>query len=204
MPAAISAKILAHAVAQAEFDGLSELRLSYLIRNKENLPIRELYLQQNVTIVIPPKLYLTKKVARNRILQLNCPEAAQPGEMVRTAAESGSLIHMWGKKVSVSTRAPAHLPAGVDDALVLSGDRLSWAKRIETRNPKWAEIVNRRDAAISGLRQKFKFIEEEQGSDRTVKTPGLRPPQIGAIYSALGHLRMTSEVGTIVLPTWNG
>ncbi len=75
-------------------------------------------MQQNATIVIPPKLYLTKKVARNRILQLKCPEASQSEEMIRTAAESGSLIHVWGKKVSVSKRAPAHLPAGVDDALV--------------------------------------------------------------------------------------
>ncbi|MFY9732353.1 MAG: DEAD/DEAH box helicase family protein [Candidatus Acidiferrales bacterium] len=161
-------------------------------------------MQQNVTILIPPKLYLTKKVARNRILQLKFPEALQSKEALQTAAESSSPITVWGKKVSVSKGAPAHLPAGVDDALVLSDAELSWAKHIESRNPKWAEIVGRRDTAISGLRKKFKFIEEEQNPDHSVKTPGLRPPQIGAIYSALGHLRMTSEVGTIVLPTGTG
>ena len=70
--------------------------------------------------------YLTINVARydppqstcwNRILQLKCPEASQSEEVVRTAAESGSPIHVWGKKVSVSERAPAHLPAGVDVAV---------------------------------------------------------------------------------------
>lgn len=34
--------------------------------------------------------------------------------------------------------------------------------------------------------------------------PGLRSPQIGTIYAVSGHLRMTFDVGTIVLPTGTG
>ena len=38
----------------------------------------------------------------------------------------------------------------------------------------------------------------------TIKRRGLRSPQIGAIYAALAHWRMSSEVATVVLPTGTG
>lgn len=46
----------------------------------------------------------------------------------------------------------------------------------------------------------FKFIEEDQA----LGIKGLRTPQVGALHSAIGHLKVTDDVGTIVLPTGTG
>jgi superfamily II DNA or RNA helicase len=153
---------------------------------------------------IPPKLYLTKKLGNNRIAQLKFPETIWKDEEIQAALTSGSGVEICHRKVFIGKTARPSLPAGFDDVLVLSADATSWARQIELRNPKWAEIVSRREMAAAGLRDKFRFIEEEQNPDHSVKRPGLRSPQIGAIHAALGHLRMTSDVATIVMPTGTG
>jgi len=55
-------------------------------------------------------------------------------------------------------------------------------------------------AIMSSWTGTFKFIEEDQG----LGINGLRLPQVGAIHSALGHLKVADEIGTIVLPTGTG
>lgn len=49
----------------------------------------------------------------------------------------------------------------------------------------------------------FRFIEEEVESGEVV-CPGLRPPQMGALHASLAHWKVTSEPGTIVMPTGTG
>lgn len=46
----------------------------------------------------------------------------------------------------------------------------------------------------------FRFVEELQ--DENIN--GLRTPQVGAIYSALSHLKIAENIGAIVLPTGTG
>ena len=46
----------------------------------------------------------------------------------------------------------------------------------------------------------FSFVEE----DRDAGVNGLRQPQLGAIYSVLGHLKLPSDTGIVVLPTGTG
>jgi superfamily II DNA or RNA helicase len=46
----------------------------------------------------------------------------------------------------------------------------------------------------------FRFIEEDSSQNLN----GLRTPQIGALYAALGHIKIADEIGTIVLPTGTG
>jgi superfamily II DNA or RNA helicase len=161
-------------------------------------------LPDDTRVVVPRKLYLTKKVGRNRISQLKFPETSKPIVDIQAAAASGSGIGLHGRKVSVQKTKKSEPPAGFDDLLVLSGNDLAWSRPIQFRNPKWNEIFSRRQAVTPGLRDKFKFIEEEQNPNQSIKKPGLRSPQIGAIHSALGHLRMSSEVATIVMPTGTG
>ena len=52
-------------------------------------------------------------------------------------------------------------------------------------------------------RGNFKFQEEDR-SDTVVNQPGLRPPQIGALYAALAHWSVSSKPATIVMPTGTG
>jgi superfamily II DNA or RNA helicase len=149
-------------------------------------------------------LYFTKKVGRNRILQLKFPETIKPITEIQAAVASGAGVELYGRKVSVQKTTKSEPPAGFDDLLVLSGNDVSWSRRIQVGNPKWNEIFGRRETVTLGLRDKFRLIEEEQNPDHSIKQPGLRSPQIGAIHSALGHLRMSSEVATIVMPTGTG
>ncbi|MCI5210041.1 MAG: DEAD/DEAH box helicase, partial [Candidatus Electrothrix sp. ATG2] len=48
--------------------------------------------------------------------------------------------------------------------------------------------------------QNFFFIEEDDASN----IPGLRLPQIGAIYAILSHLKVANTIGTVVMPTGTG
>ncbi|MBT9395049.1 DEAD/DEAH box helicase family protein [Hymenobacter sp. NST-14] len=49
-------------------------------------------------------------------------------------------------------------------------------------------------------RGNFAFVEE----DRDAGVNGLRQPQLGAIYSVLGHLKLPVDTGIVVLPTGTG
>ena len=152
---------------------------------------------------IPPKFYLTKKLGKNRIVQLKFPECSKDsGEIEASAAGSG--IELLGKKIAVRKTKATQPSAGFDDLLLLTGSDLTWAKRIEWNNPKWNELFERRETVVSGLKETFTLIEEEQDKDHNITKFGLRPPQIGAIHSALGHLRMSSGVATVVMPTGTG
>lgn len=154
-------------------------------------------------IFIPPKFCLAKKLGKNRILQLKFPGCSKLRDEIEAAA-SGSGIELLGKKILVRKTKSKELPLGFDDLLLFDGSDLTWAKSIQSRNPKWNELFERREAVTSGLKKTFTFIEEEQDQDHNIRKFGLRPPQIGAIHSALGHLRMSSDVATVVMPTGTG
>ena len=49
----------------------------------------------------------------------------------------------------------------------------------------------------------FEFIQEIQANNKIIKK-GLRPPQVGAIYSLLSHWTVSKKPSTIVLPTGTG
>ncbi|HMJ67383.1 MAG TPA: DEAD/DEAH box helicase family protein [Cyclobacteriaceae bacterium] len=59
---------------------------------------------------------------------------------------------------------------------------------------------NSTQEVIESWKDKFRFIEEDKDND----VRGLRNPQVGAIYSVLGHLKLGEEIGTVVLPTGTG
>jgi type III restriction/modification enzyme restriction subunit len=56
------------------------------------------------------------------------------------------------------------------------------------------------DLVLASWKDAFSFIEEDTLSGRN----GLRIPQIGAIHSILGHLKLGEEIATVVLPTGTG
>lgn len=53
---------------------------------------------------------------------------------------------------------------------------------------------------VDSWKDKFKFIKE----DETQNIKGLRPPQIGALYSILAHLQNPEDKAIIVMPTGTG
>jgi hypothetical protein len=148
-------------------------------------------------IQIPQKLYFSKNLGQNKIKQLKYPRFYINREQTAGVAPApGPSIEINGKKIFISKTKKGTTPTGFDDVLIISDDQVSWAKQCELNDPKWAEISARRRTCALHLRDSFKLIEEKRNPDHGVETPGLRSPQIGAIYSALGHLRMSSDPST--------
>lgn len=53
---------------------------------------------------------------------------------------------------------------------------------------------------INSWTNKFNFVEESIAENQK----GLREPQIAALYSILSHLKVSDEIGTVVMPTGTG
>lgn len=157
-------------------------------------------------IAVSSKLFFSKILGKNHLRQLEYPELRLTGDDPRYAVlKHGKDIELHGKKILISKVKRQVIPDGFDDALYPSGNnRFSWSRKHENAGIKWEEIFSRRQDAAALLQNKFTFVEEERNRDLSIKTPGLRSPQIGAIYAALAHWRMSSDVGTIVLPTGTG
>ncbi|RPD44140.1 DEAD/DEAH box helicase [Hymenobacter sediminis] len=68
---------------------------------------------------------------------------------------------------------------------------------------KWLKSPNGFNSpgeVATSWRGKLSFLEE----DRDAGINGLRQPQIGALYCILGHLKLATEAGVVVLPTGTG
>jgi superfamily II DNA or RNA helicase len=89
----------------------------------------------------------------------------------------------------VQTKQKPTLAAWQSEKLVLK----QWLKAGESTATTPADIV-------SSWHSNFFFVEEDQAAEK----PGLRQPQLGAIYSVLGHLTLPSDAGLVVLPTGTG
>jgi len=68
-----------------------------------------------------------------------------------------------------------------------------WLKNPSFQNATPTEVY-------SSWEDKFKVVKENAVN----RTSGLRPPQIGALYSILAHLQNAEDVGIVVMPTGTG
>jgi|GEM_PF-895402 len=68
-----------------------------------------------------------------------------------------------------------------------------WLKHPLKREYTNPEIIN-------SWTRNFNFLEEDIDS----RINGLREPQIAALYSILSHLKVSDEIGTVVMPTGTG
>jgi superfamily II DNA or RNA helicase len=157
-------------------------------------------------IEIPSKFWFSKVLGKNYLRQLRFPALALgAGDSEKSLWVPGAAVDLNGRKILISKRRLAEVPSGFDDVLCVSdAGEFEWSKKNEIADLKWQAAFERREAVAAGLRGRFKFIEEERNPDLSVRTAGLRSPQIGAIHAALAHWRMSSDVATIVLPTGTG
>lgn len=77
----------------------------------------------------------------------------------------------------------------IEDDIILK----RWLKHPLKREYTNSEIVN-------SWARNFNFLEE----DINARIYGLREPQIAALYSILSHLKVSDEIGTVVMPTGTG
>jgi superfamily II DNA or RNA helicase len=163
-------------------------------------------LADDQAIAISSKLTFSKILGKNHIRQLQYPALSLAGsETARASLEPGKDVKLHGKRILISKAKRQVVPDGFDDTLYpSSSNRFEWSKKHKIVDIKWDEVFAKREGVATKLKNKFTFVEEERNSDLSVKKPGLRSPQIGAIYAALAHWRMSSDVATIVLPTGTG
>lgn len=145
------------------------------------------------------------------------PTPGQKNSVTRLRRRGGKLVeitatlHMNGLRLQTThvtlylTADPTDIPTGEANVVqtkqkptlaAWQSEKLAlkkWLKADESAATTPTDIVG-------SWRSSFFFVEEDQAA----KKPGLRQPQLGAIYSVLGHLTMPSDAGIVVLPTGTG
>lgn len=91
--------------------------------------------------------------------------------------------------IFLSNKKPTEQTLGIDGEIVLK----RWLKHPLKREYSNIEIID-------SWTRNFNFLEE----DIDANINGLREPQIAALYSILSHLKVSDEIGTIVMPTGTG
>ena len=66
------------------------------------------------------------------------------------------------------------------------------------KHPHFLDVTT--DEVINSWKDNFKFIKEDTENG----IEGLRPPQIGALYSILAHIQNPDDRGIVVMPTGTG
>jgi superfamily II DNA or RNA helicase len=149
---------------------------------------------------IPAKVRLRKLLKANSITQLLYAAT----EVSDHPQSSDNVIQVEGKNVLLSTSHLKSVPPQYDDFVSFVNSKMRWSNRDTIENPKWQMIFSERENVSASVIGKFKYIEESRSQDQSIKQPGLRTPQIGAVHAALGHWGYSSEPSTIVLPTGTG
>jgi Type III restriction enzyme, res subunit len=116
------------------------------------------------------------------------------------------------REILLLQKRPAQAISGYERVLVASGRLPStkseildltiaqWAQHPE-KSSDYPRGMSARAAAVSeSWRDALKYKQE----DLKTNSPGLRGPQIGALHLVQGHWTVSSETGTVVMPTGTG
>lgn len=165
-------------------------------------------------VFLPRQFALDVNLHGSVVQQLRSPErdlGVLPLQTYRRRQTTGGQILLPdGERVVVFDRTRT-IPDDVSTALwTSSGHFPSSFDDCTTTAAKWLKPRASRDLGVAqpqavrdSWRGQFTFVEEEEGADGRV-SPGLRPPQVGAVYAALAHWKIGTEPATIVMPTGTG
>ncbi len=133
-------------------------------------------------------------------IELGMPITSGAGQPARFACSFGDdvIAVLNGKPCSadgyVSVLAPEPSPA--HDGTVTLRWISSSPSPIKPKNDEHSE--ERRRGARASWQGRVTLVEERSG------LPGLRPPQVGAVYGVLSHWKSSDSVATVVMPTGTG
>lgn len=166
-------------------------------------------------VYFPPRVLLNDKLMGNAILKLDHTGRIEEAEVEgyhRRGITGWSIIRSNGERILVVTRKTIVDPHGylllAPDVTSLPDSQNSAGHEYRWITPK-PYFINK-DVDLSVLRasvrhswkDNFHFLEESK--EVGVVTPGLRSPQIGALYASLAHWKVTTDLGTVVMPTGTG
>ncbi len=156
-------------------------------------------------IILPElsSIYFERIGTNNKVVQLLAPKEKISFTLVRSA-RSYSIIESNGEIICITPNK--NLDLTEFDFVVLSNKRITeknlqnndvilkkWLKHPENRSHTNTDIIN-------SWTNTFNFIEEKLEENIN----GLREPQIAALYSILSHLKVSDDIGTVVMPTGTG
>ncbi|GAA3943854.1 DEAD/DEAH box helicase [Hymenobacter algoricola] len=151
--------------------------------------------EQRITIISAPKSKntVTKLVSKATLLK----------EVAAVKHQNGLLVSNKERSVYITDKAK-DIPEDQND--VAQSENLPTIAALNDQGlaiKKWLKStsnLNNPADVVSSWRGKLTFLEE----DREAEINGLRQPQLGALYSILGHLKLAAEAGVVVLPTGTG
>ena len=124
---------------------------------------------------------------------------------VSPRVEETLLVLESGERIVVTTRRTCPHPDGVDGVLLQVDGTSSWISHRLLEGQDDPERWKRLKADISaswlgGIR----YAAERLDADGNIETPGLRPPQIGALHAIGMHWSLQKIPATVVMPTGTG
>lgn len=147
--------------------------------------------------------YFERTGTKNKVVQLLLPSTEVEIDFVRST-RSYSVFESNGIEICITSNKDIDL-TNIEYAI--------WSnKRVTTQNytdydillKKWlkhpAKQSHTNTDILNSWKNNFNFVEENITENKT----GLREPQIAALYSILSHLKVSDEIGTVVMPTGTG
>jgi len=169
----------------------------------------------NKNIYFPPRILLNGKLGDNPILKLDHAgriEEAKVEEYHNRSIKGWKIYRQSGEKVLAVTQKTSVDPYGflllAPEVTELPESKIKSGKGYKWITPKPRLIGDNTDLSTicSAIRQSWKgnfcFLEEVKTDKEDL--PGMRSPQIGALYASLAHWKVTKEIGTVVMPTGTG
>ena len=167
----------------------------------------------NEEVLFPRRISFKAKVANNPVLQLDHTDRVEGVEIedyARHGVTGWTVRRLTGEQVLIVSKRTSANPYG---SVLLLPNATSIPTRInQIEGSLWLHPKPKVDLsdledlcrlARASWEGAFRFIEEKRSDDASVR-PGLRAPQMGALYGALAHWKVTEDVGTIVMPTGTG
>jgi superfamily II DNA or RNA helicase len=168
------------------------------------------------SIILPDLIFELKKYRVGNAQQL----LSQGGELIVNAVEkvkitsrsdADSLVLSNGEKIIITEKTRMALPKGVDGVLRLqkNGEHTWLAHKKLDHAAKDLKKLGIKGYAVE-IASKWAGVFEyrSQGYDEKGEPdetrPGLRPPQLGALFAIASHWSLNSQSGTIIMPTGTG
>ena len=166
------------------------------------------------TVYLPDRYSIRGKLFGNTIIQLGLAS----GNYTARISEYQDR-HLGGSIVNVKDLKPILVvekktSSTAFENILLSETGLPSSEEI-CRDAKWLrpKVFNPNRMGLDDLKKRcievraswentFVFKEEEKAGKYV--EPGLRHPQIGALYASLAHWKVTEDIGTVVMPTGTG
>jgi superfamily II DNA or RNA helicase len=191
-----------------------------VIASADALPMEDMF-TEDIVLRLPPRFAVRGRILGNRTEQLAQPAIEvscrlQPFSTKRvsgfeTDLESGERLRIITRKTSTDLGEglillvpDAHSMA--DIARQLRDEKGSWRSPLPV-DPATEPLQAAQDRCAEVLRSwegAFRIQEAREASADRPATLGLRRPQVGALYTALGYATRSTSPATIVMPTGTG